>query len=229
MQRRVEPEILDELPPADPRAIHSRADLRRLNWLMRHADILCAAATKHLSRPPQHLADIGAGDGSLMLALAKKMHRRWPGVRITLVDRQQTISAKTLEQFSELGWHVEAVAADVFDWLRSTHRPDAIFANLFLHHFQDEKLAEMFRLIAGRTDLLLACETRRTTVSFLAARSLWLLGCNAVTRNDAVISMRAGFAGRELSALWPTGNGWHLEERGAILFTHLFIAQRLPA
>lgn len=226
MQRRIEPEILDELPPSDPRAIHSRADLRRLNCLMRHVDILCAASARRLPRRPQHLADIGAGDGSLMLALARKMHRRWPGVRVTLVDRQQTVSAKTLKQFGELGWQAKTVAADVFDWLQSARRPDAIFANLFLHHFPDAKLAEMFRLIAGRTDFFLACETRRTVPLFLVSRVLWLLGCNAVTRNDAVISIRAGFADQELSAMWPDRGGWKMEEHGAMLFTHLFVAHR---
>jgi ubiquinone/menaquinone biosynthesis C-methylase UbiE len=226
MQRRIEPEILDELPPSDPRAIHSRADLHRLNWLMRHVDILRANAANRLPHAPKHLVDLGAGDGSMMLALAKKMHRQWPGVCVTLVDRQQTVPPAKLEQFRELGWQAEAVAADVFDWLKSSHRTDAIFANLFLHHFPDEKLAEMFRLIADRTDLFVSCETRRTAPSFLVARLLWLFGCNAVTRHDAVLSMRSGFTGQELSSLWPKGDGWSMDERVTIVFTHLFAARR---
>jgi len=35
--------------------------------------------------------------------------------------------------------------------------------------------------------------------------------------------VRAGFTGQELSAAWPVGE-WHLEERMAWPFTHLFIA-----
>jgi hypothetical protein len=49
-----------------------------------------------------------------------------------------------------------------------------------------------------------------------------------VTRHDAVLSVRAGFAGRELSALWPSADGWKLEERRAGLFSHLFVAHRAP-
>jgi hypothetical protein len=52
---------------------------------------------------------------------------------------------------------------------------------------------------------------------------VWVLGCNAVTRHDAVVSVRAGFAGKELSAAWPPG-AWQLEERVAWPFTHLFVA-----
>jgi hypothetical protein len=52
-----------------------------------------------------------------------------------------------------------------------------------------------------------------------------LIGCNAVTRHDAAASVRAGFAGRELSALWPARPGWRLREGRAGLFSHLFVAR----
>ena len=38
--RVLEPEWLDELPPQDPRAVRSRADLRRVNWLMGNARLI---------------------------------------------------------------------------------------------------------------------------------------------------------------------------------------------
>jgi hypothetical protein len=38
------------------------------------------------------------------------------------------------------------------------------------------------------------------------------------------VSVRAGFAGKELSAAWPAG-AWQLEERVAWPFTHLFVAR----
>ena len=59
----------------------------------------------------------------------------------------------------------------------------------------------------------------------LGCRLMWLIGCNDVTRHDAVVSVRAGFTNRELSALW-TASGWKLEERAAPPFSHLFVARR---
>jgi hypothetical protein len=53
-----------------------------------------------------------------------------------------------------------------------------------------------------------------------------VIGCGPVTRHDAPVSIRAGFANREISALWPDANHWELIERPIDLFTHLFIAQR---
>jgi len=47
-----------------------------------------------------------------------------------------------------------------------------------------------------------------------------------VTRHDAVASVRAGFRGTELSALWPDAkdHAWILRERGVFPFTHALVA-----
>lgn len=226
MKRTVEPEILDELPPDDPRAIRSRADLRRLNWLMWHGPIFRDILKANLKQPPRVITEIGTGDGTLMLNLAAELHTHWPGVRVILVDRQKVVSDATLEGFQKFGWHAELVTADIFNWVSSAGRMDVVIANLFLHHFTNEKLAGLFRSFADRTDFFLAGETRREWPSFAVCRVLGLLGCNSVTRHDAWLSMKAGFVGNELSALWPAGNGWELTERRVIFFTHLFTAQR---
>ena len=55
-----------------------------------------------------------------------------------------------------------------------------------------------------------------------AAKLVGLIGCNSVTRHDAVVSVRAGFTNRELSDLWPTQGAWLLQEQRAGLFSHLF-------
>jgi hypothetical protein len=103
---------------------------------------------------------------------------------------------------------------------------DMMFANLFLHHFPDESLTALFRLAAARTNLFIACEPRRSPFTLTASRWLRLIGCNAVTRHDAVVSVRAGFVGHELSALWPADNQWQLSEQSAGFFSHCFIAKR---
>jgi len=54
-----------------------------------------------------------------------------------------------------------------------------------------------------------------------------LLGANAVTREDAVLSVHAGFRDAELSTAWP-GNAadWRLQEHPAGLFSHCLRAER---
>jgi hypothetical protein len=101
-----------------------------------------------------------------------------------------------------------------------------ILANLFLHHFAEAPLLEMLRGIARVARVFIALEPRRSRFALAASKQLWAIGCNQVTRHDAPASVRAGFAGKELSRLWPANGDWHLEERQVGWFSHAFIARR---
>ena len=90
MCRVVEPELLDDLPPSDPRAIGSRADLRRLNSIMGHDDILSRAFHHHLDEAlsrsrPLRLVELGAGDGTLLLRLARRVSAPGLTARVMLL------------------------------------------------------------------------------------------------------------------------------------------------
>lgn len=101
-----------------------------------------------------------------------------------------------------------------------------MLANLFLHHFDSVRLARLLGRAAENAEAFVACEPRRSLFSLAASAGLGLVGCNAVTRHDAVVSVKAGFAGNELSALWKRGGGWVTKEWPAGLFSHCFTAVR---
>jgi len=67
--RRVVAELLDALPPDDPRAARSRRDLRVVNRIMGHAGTLAHALDTVATRQPLRLVELGAGDGTLAEAL----------------------------------------------------------------------------------------------------------------------------------------------------------------
>ena len=230
MPRRIEPEWLDELAADDPRAIRSRRDLRRVNALMGNAFLIARELKRNVPQGASKImAELGAGDGSLMLRLAKKTAIQLKDAQLVLLDQQDIVSPKTLARFALLGWRAEPVAADVFTWLAQPADQvyDVIIANLFLHHFDPQRLALLLSLVAQRTRVFIACEPRRSNLALFASRLLGVAGCNDVSRHDAVVSVRAGFAGKELSALWPAVSGWALEERAHGLFSHCFAASRI--
>jgi hypothetical protein len=220
MKRVIEPEWLDFLPAEDGAAVGARRDLRRINTIM--------GSARHLSRllPPgaQRIAELGAGDGQVMLCMAQRVKRA--GIEATLVDRAPAFKETTRRAFDACHWNVNTVRADAQSFLERGPRFDAIVANLFLHHFERRPLGRLLELIAERTSFFAACEPRRSGFALLGSRLLWGLGCNAVTRHDAVVSVRAGFSGRELSQLWPSAPGWRLDERAQAPFSHLFTARR---
>ncbi len=225
LNRIVSPEWLDELSPLDARAVDSRRDLRRLNFWMGNARIMACVLSDALRRQTAaRLVDLGAGDGTFALRVARacSFRRR---MRVDLVDRHPTPSPACVENLEKTGWEARVIASDVFDWLPGQPPAEAIVCNLFLHHFEGAALRRLLLLAAERCRVFVACEPRRGSMPLLTSRLLFLLGCNAVTRHDGPISVRAGFRGHELSAHWPA-DGWQLRERPSGLFTHLFVAQK---
>jgi hypothetical protein len=222
MNRIVEPELLDELPPADPHAIRSRRDLRRVNAWMRNHAILAKALMDNFPGTPKQITELGAGDGHFLLRVAEKLN--WRNVDATLLDLNKIVSAETLAGFSKLDWRVDSMTGDVFDW---TGDAEIVVANLFLHHFDDARLVRLLQKISERAKLFVAVEPHRFAFPFLCSQLLWLIGCNAITRHDAAISIRAGFLGSEISALWPDRKNWRLTERRTGLFSHLFVARKI--
>ena len=219
--RALVPEILDTLAPDDPRALRSRRDLARINWVMRQAAIMAMALSDFPA--PRLLADLGSGDGRFVLSVARRLAKRWPGVKVLVLDQQSIVSAQTQSQFAALGWSCEVLQGDIFQTLPQI-APDIVTANLFLHHFDDAALARLLALVAERAKGFAACEPRRSGFALLASHLVFALGANDVTRHDAVASVRAGFRESELSNLWPQAGAWRQGERAAFPFTHVFRA-----
>ena len=227
--RRVLPELLDDLSPDDPRAHRSRRDLRRVHYAMATLSILRGALSR-LRLPVRSIRvlELGAGDGTLLLRLARALSHRWPHLELTLLDRQDVVTAQTLEAYRQLGWDVRVERAEVLAWTqqRLTTQYDLCLATLFLHHFEGRPLRDLLSAIASRTDAFVACEPRRSLLSRVGSRLIGVVGANDVTRSDAITSVAAGFAGRELSDLWPGEGEWVMEEYPAYPFSHCFIAGR---
>lgn len=229
MERVVQPELLDILPARDGSALRSRRDIHRLNVMMGHPRLLAAAVEQSWrGRDQRRIVELGAGDGRCLLSVARHLQRKSFHVQATLVDRLDVLEQATREEFGSMGWHIETAIADATEWLcqAGTAATGTIVSNLFLHQFTDTQLSEMLRLAAQSADSVIALEPRRSMLSRVCGRFLWLAGCGRVTRHDGRVSIRAGFAGREISRLWPDGNDWDLTERPTGLFSHLFIARR---
>jgi hypothetical protein len=266
--RVLQTELLDELPPADPRAARSRRDLQRLNTVMGNDATLAQALRSAWEQTSlRSLVELGAGDGVLLLKVLRRTRACWnatevrhregafigtyfnlssdsgtakvqnqaavysaprgePPLRALLLDRHDLVEQKTKDAFVRLNCEPVVIAADLFDWLPTAPESDAIIANLLLHHFSDEQLSGLFRAVAEQTKLFIALEPRRSLWSKLCSQCVGLIGCGRVTRHDAPVSVRAGFARNELSQLWPKSEDWHAEERPAGLFGHLFMAKR---
>lgn len=238
MPRIVTDEMLDHLPPQDPAARRSRRDLVRVHRVMGTRTIVSrgwqALLPAQAAGAPLRILELGAGDGTLLLGAARSLAARWPRVQLSLMDRQDIVSPATLAGFADVGWTAQVHVADVLAWAARPHdatrglpgqRWDLITTTLFLHHFERQELRVLLAAVASRSDRFFACEPSRSWLALAGSHLVGAIGANAVTRKDAVLSVRAGFRGQELSAQWPqAGRRWALQESAVGLFSHRFSA-----
>lgn len=231
-------ETLDSLAADDPQAQRSRRDLRRIHRVMGSRAIVargwCAFWPGRPPAKPLRVLELGAGDGTLLLAVARSLASDWPDVQLTLLDRQHLVRADTVAAYAELGWQVQVQVMDVLQWMQSISPTptdpqtwDLIVCSLFLHHFEGPQLDALLQAIAACCMRFFAVEPRRARLALVGSHLVGLIGANAVTREDAVLSVRAGFRGQEVSQRWPGRKGhWLCREYTAGLFSHCFSAQR---
>jgi len=245
LPRVVLPEVLDGLAAQDQAAQRSRRDLQRVHRAMRTRATLLRALralppmrARSASSAPLRVLELGAGDGSLMLGVARALQaKEGPAVELTLLDRLPLLTAATVADYALAGWTATAEVDDALDWAAGVNaeppapgapsRWDLIVANLFLHHFKSAELAMLLAAVASSSDHFVACEPRRAWLAWAGSHLVGALGANAVTREDAVLSVHAGFRDQELRAHWPASTtGWNLTESAAGLFSHCFVASR---
>jgi hypothetical protein len=210
VQRRVEPEILDSLPPENREAVASRRDLRWINALMQNHRWL-ERRVKVTRRPGWRVLELGAGDGTLGHRLVRAGAVE-PSL-LTAVDLAPTPA----------NWAKEArwMQQDVLT--QPLPEAELVVANLFLHHFEPPALRMLGHALPESCQVLLCCEPARRSLHLWQSRLLMLLPLSRVTRHDMPVSIRAGFLGDELSRFFGISD-WKVS-----VSTTFFGAYRLEA
>ena len=213
MQRTLQPELLDSLPPDDPAAQHNRRDLLLTNriagnhrWFARTLPSLLRTGT---------VLELGAGTGELGLRLIRA------GLAVDGLDRWPRPAAWPADR----AWHMEDLLTfDRYDGYT------AMIGNLIFHQFSAADLAAIGRKLTRAADVIVACEPTRRASSQLLYRTLGpLLGANYVSLHDAHVSIAAGFRGDELPrALGLDLAAWRIRVTTTLLGMYRMTAVRRP-
>lgn len=183
IERKLTPELLDELPPDDPAAMRSRKDLAFINGVMGNYRWIAS----RMDRPGTWL-EIGAGTGSL----ARHFSRR-ESVRVKGVD----LAPRPGIWPNAWEWH----QGDLFEFFdNEVGEVEGVVANLFLHHFTDEQLRRLGSLISSSAGRLLFSEPARYELHRAQGR-MGFPFFNPVTRHDMMVSIEAGFREDELASI----------------------------
>ena len=187
--RLIVPEMLDHAPPDVMRA--SLSDLARINRYLGGYWVL-----KRLFAPLAHpgdgftVLDVGAASGDMGAAI----RRSFPKARVTSLDYKLGHLAQAADP---------KVAADAFSLPFRPASFDFVFSSLFLHHFTDERVVDLFRsfrCVARRAVLAIDLDRGPLAYHFLPS-TRWLFGWHEITINDGQISVAAAMTKPELLAL----------------------------
>jgi hypothetical protein len=188
-QRSIVPEMLDNAPPDVARA--SLRDLARINRYLGGYYVL-GRLFADIVKPGDcfSVLDIGAASGDMGAAI----RRRYPRARVTSLDYNGDHLAQAAEP---------KLVADAF---RLPFRPasfDFVFSSLFLHHFPNDQVVELFRSCRGlarRAVLAIDLDRGPLAYHFLPS-TRWLFGWHDITISDGQISVAAALKKDELLAL----------------------------
>jgi hypothetical protein len=212
MQRNLEPEILDSLPPDHPDALHNRRDLRLINRLLGHHRWF-ARVLPGLIIPGERALELGAGTGELGLRLAQR------GVAVDGLD----VWPRPPAWPPACAWHV----ADLRTFAGYGHYA-AVLGNLIFHQFSASELRLLGETLRQTSRIVIACEPARRRRSQILFRFIApLFGANYVSLHDAHVSIAAGFQGDELSSLLGLArNTWDVRCSTTLLGAYRMIAIR---
>jgi hypothetical protein len=208
--RTIQPELLDELPATDVRAIRSRRDLNLINLLMGNFRWQRGAIRKHAQAAVLGVVEIGAGDGTLLNQLMNSFNSV-PLTGLDLIGRPGSLHR-------DINW----VTGDLIKSLGGLSG-GVLIGNLILHHFHPADL-EIIGRHCGRFQVVAFSEPLRSRRGHFWG---WLLHpfVNDVTRHDLHKSIDAGFVPGELPLqLGLDPEHWNIVESGTILGGYRLIA-----
>ena len=212
--RRLRQEILETLAPDDPAAIRAREELILINHVMGNHRWI-AGTLRHHGLAGARLIELGAGDGSLSLKLLNEgLCEAWQLHGVDLAPRPGA-------------WPVEAgwTQGDLF--AQPLPEAEVFLANLFLHHFEDDRLRELGARLPASARLILAAEPERRRRHALLGRLLCgIAELHPVQHYDMQVSIRAGFRGDELPRALGLGAEWQVLTWGTLFGSYRMIAWR---
>ncbi len=138
------------------------------------------------------IADLGCGSGNFLHLLKKK----YPKIACTGVDANPAI----IDFAKEIYPDVEFMATDIRAKGFSNQKFDVIHCCLFLHHFTNEELVDLFRSFGKQARLgIIVNDLHRHFFAYYAIKFLTgIFSRSRLVRHDAKLSVLRGFKRREL-------------------------------
>jgi 2-polyprenyl-3-methyl-5-hydroxy-6-metoxy-1,4-benzoquinol methylase len=148
------------------------------------------------------IGDLGCGGGDLAVKMVKWGRQHGVSIDVEGIDANPHIvnfAKRNCKDFKEISFH----ALDVFSAEFKSKKYDITTATLFIHHFTDEQLVELFKSMKDQSRLgVVINDIHRHTLSYHSIKWLTsLFSRSAMVKFDAPLSVRRAFRKDELIAI----------------------------
>ncbi|MDX2245467.1 MAG: methyltransferase domain-containing protein [Bacteroidia bacterium] len=182
-------------------------------------------ALKKIHNRPVNIADLGCGGGDILRVIAKWAAKEGVSVRLYGIDINETCILYAREKSSDYP-EITFLQADSFSEDMPDRSYDIVICSLFLHHFSDTQLPQIFRhLLRISRSAVIVNDLQRHWLPFFLFRILTgVLRAPFVVRHDGLISIMRGFTRKELDDWMKVLNpkAWSIRWKWAFRYQLVF-------
>ncbi|MEO9477189.1 MAG: methyltransferase domain-containing protein [Cyclobacteriaceae bacterium] len=207
-QRSSELEIMDDLEMGGDVIGQTLLELDIINRRLGGNNISLSAFKKLINKYQiKTLADLGCGGGDLLIGMAKIAKNEKKAIHFTGIDANPHIAEYARNHTAEWG-NIDFKAQNIFsdDFRKSQF--DVVHCCLFLHHFTEAQLIQIFKHLKDQTrTAIIFNDLHRHWLAYYSIKIIThLFSKSYMVRNDAAISVARGFKKEEIIKLMTASN-----------------------
>lgn len=198
-------EIMDDLNCAGEVVDQTLRELETINTLLGGNHVTISGVKRLLSKKSfanVTIADLGCGGGDILKLVALMGRKMGLKFDLTGIDANPNIIAfarKNSEGFPEINFEVDNIFFDEF----RVKKYDLILATLFMHHFTEDELVEVFKSLKTQAVIgIVINDIHRHWFAFYSIRLLTkLFSKSKMVKYDAPLSVLRAFKKSELQSI----------------------------
>jgi len=199
-------EIMDDLTYQDEVVFQTLSELDFINQWLGGNTVTLNALEKLWKKVPKEnrisIADLGCGSGEMLRLIAKKALSENRNAQLEGIDANPHIigyAKKHSQKLEDLNFE----AINIFSSDFQSKHFDIIIATLFLHHFSDEELVNLFRFLKNQAkEGIIVNDIHRHPLAYYSIKWLTaLFSKSSMVKFDAPLSVLRAFKRRELQAI----------------------------
>ena len=199
-------EIMDDLEFHDDVVFQTLRELDFINqWLGGNAVTLNAIEKVWREIPKEKsfsIADLGCGSGEMLGLIAKKAVHQKRNVQLTGIDANPHIVDYAIDHSRDFS-DIKFEALNIFSNEFRSRKIDIVIATLFLHHFSDDELTNLFVSLKNQVKTaIIVNDIHRHPLAYYSIKWLTsLFSKSSMVKFDAPLSVLRAFKRNELKSI----------------------------